>query len=77
MFPAAGRAIDLCYQALLELNKQQMSIVLVEQSTQRALEVADQVLVLESGRMVWQGYKAEARQNTEVIDSILGLKKTP
>lgn len=54
-----------------------MSIVLVEQSTQRALEVADQVLVLESGRMVWQGYKAEARQNTEVIDSILGLKKTP
>jgi branched-chain amino acid transport system ATP-binding protein len=69
------KIIDLCYNALKELNRQGLTIVLVEQSTQRALDVSDQVVVLESGRAVWQGTSAEAKENTDLIDSLLGLKE--
>lgn len=50
-----------------------ITIVLVEQSTQRALEVADHVTVLESGNKVWDGTAGDARDSSEMIDAILGL----
>jgi branched-chain amino acid transport system ATP-binding protein len=67
------KIIDICYNVLRELNAQGLTIVLVEQSTHRALEVADQVSVLESGKAVWSGSAQEARHNSEMIDAILGL----
>ena len=67
------KMIDICYQAVADLKKNGLTIVLVEQSTSLALEVADQILVLESGRAVWKGSAEEARGNTEVIDAFLGL----
>ena len=67
------KIIDSCYEAVAELKKNGLTILLVEQSTQRALEVADQVCVLESGRQVWKGSVAEARQDSEMIDVLLGL----
>ena len=51
-----------------------MTILLVEQNTRRALEVADHVCVLESGRAVWQGSAADARRDPDLIDDYLGLK---
>ena len=68
------KVIDLCYEAITELKKGGLTILLVEQSTQRALEVSDQVCVLESGRQVWNGARAEAKNNTQLIDSLLGLQ---
>jgi branched-chain amino acid transport system ATP-binding protein len=67
--------IDLCYEAITELKKEGLTILLVEQSTQRALEVADQVCVLESGKEVWQGTAASARANAALIDTLLGLQE--
>ncbi len=55
------KAIDICYSVITDLKMRGMTIVLVEQSTSRALEVADSVSVLESGKMVWQGTPDEAR----------------
>ena len=68
------KVIDACYEALHALNRTGLTIVLVEQSTQRALEVADDVCVLESGRTVWRGSAAQARQDTGMLDQLLGLK---
>jgi len=48
---------------------------LVEQSTQRALEVADRVCVLESGRAVWEGTAMNARDSAGIIDALLGLQE--
>ncbi len=70
------KAIDICYQALSELKDQGLAIVLVEQSTQRALEVADDITVLESGRVVWAGTAEESRNSMDVIDACLGLKSS-
>jgi branched-chain amino acid transport system ATP-binding protein len=69
------KAVDLCYEAITALNRQGLTIILVEQSTKRALEAADQVCVLESGRTVWKGDAAQARSDADLIDIFLGLKK--
>jgi branched-chain amino acid transport system ATP-binding protein len=69
------KMIDICYAAISALKDDGLTILLVEQSTQRALDVADQVCVLESGRSVWQGSAAEAKNNTEMIDALLGLRE--
>jgi branched-chain amino acid transport system ATP-binding protein len=66
--------IDVCYEAILRLRDEGLTILLVEQSTRRALEVADRVCVLESGRAVWQGSAEEARRDPDLIDAYLGLK---
>ncbi len=50
-------------------------MLLVEQSTDRALEVADQVCVLESGRAVYQAAATEARGNPELVEAYLGLRQ--
>ncbi|MHC4105285.1 MAG: ABC transporter ATP-binding protein, partial [Planctomycetota bacterium] len=56
-----------------ELKKNGLTILLVEQSTQRALEVADHVCVLESGKAVWNGTAETARDSAGLIDALLGL----
>ena len=70
------KVIDICYAAISELKARGMAIVLVEQSTRRALEVADDVTVLESGSTVWAGGAREARDSSEMIDACLGLTRT-
>jgi len=67
------KVIDLCYQALMTLRAEGMTILLVEQNTERALQVADDVCVLESGRSVWQGSAATARQDPDLLSAYLGL----
>jgi len=67
------KAIDTCYQVIADLKQQGLTIVLVEQSTSRALAVADAVVVLESGKAVWTGGADEARSSSDMIDALLGL----
>ena len=50
-----------------------MTILLVEQNTRRALEVAEWICVLESGNAVWQGSGEEARRDPALIEAYLGL----
>ena len=67
------KAIDTCYRALAQLQGIGLTIVLVEQNTRRALEIANQVCVLESGRATWQGTGAEARAEPAKIEASMGL----
>ncbi|MFA5903447.1 MAG: ABC transporter ATP-binding protein [Desulfobacula sp.] len=68
------KAVDICYQVIQELNKKEgLTILLVEQSTQRSLQVSDSIIVLESGNTVWKGPSKDA--SPEIIDSMLGLHK--
>ena len=69
------KIIDICYEAISELKSKGLTILLIEQSTQRALEVADHVCVLESGKTVWKDTAAKARDNADVIDALLGLQE--
>lgn len=67
------KVIDLCYDALQQLRSEGMTILLVEQNTDRALSVADQVCVLESGRTVWQGTADAAAKDPDLAAAYLGL----
>jgi len=67
------KVIDLCYQALRRLREDGMTVLLVEQNTERALAVADDICVLESGRAVWQGSAADAANDPMLAQAYLGL----
>ena len=66
--------VDECYEVLDTLKKDQLAIVLVEQSTERVQQVADQVSVLETGRVVWRGTGAAAAKDSSIVEAYLGLK---
>jgi branched-chain amino acid transport system ATP-binding protein len=55
------------------LKEQGQSIVLVEQNLQLALEVADQVVILNTGRGVFAGSANEILNNEELIAQNLGV----
>jgi branched-chain amino acid transport system ATP-binding protein len=67
--------VDLCFRALAELRSQGIAVLVVEQNTHRALEAADQVTVLVSGRKVYEAAGAQARRDPQLVDSFLGLKE--
>jgi branched-chain amino acid transport system ATP-binding protein len=50
-----------------------MTILLVEQRIQDALDFADRVLVLERGRLAWQGSSADFSADRGAIDRLLGV----
>tara|TARA_R110002110_G_scaffold83635_12_gene217132 strand:- start:116 stop:835 length:720 start_codon:yes stop_codon:yes gene_type:complete len=67
------KMVDICYSAISKLRGEGMTILLVEQSTSRALAIADQVCVMESGRRVWSGSGEDARRDPTLIDAYLGV----
>jgi branched-chain amino acid transport system ATP-binding protein len=67
--------VELCWRALLELKRQGLAILLVEQNTHRALAAADRVVVLVSGRKAYEADGEQARRDPAMVDSFLGLKE--
>ncbi len=67
------KAVDTCYQAMQTLCKDGIGILLVDQNTTRAIEAANSICVLESGRVVWTGDAKAAQADTGMIDAFLGL----
>jgi branched-chain amino acid transport system ATP-binding protein len=49
-----------------------LSVLLVEQNTQKALEIADKAYVLELGRVVMEGTPRELRTNASLREAYLG-----
>ena len=67
--------VDLCFEALLNLRRQGLGVLLVEQNTHRALAVADQVVVLVSGRKAYEADGEQARRDPGMVDSFLGIRE--
>lgn len=64
--------IDICYDALDALRRTGLTIVIVEQSLERVLSIADRVCVLDSGVLVWSGNSREARDNPRILETYMG-----
>jgi branched-chain amino acid transport system ATP-binding protein len=60
-------------ETLLALKAQGYSILLVEQNTTLALRVADDVVILNTGRIVYDGTAADARSQPELLHANLGV----
>ena len=63
------KMVDLCLDALRKLPEGGLTIVLVEQNTARALDVAQRVCVLASGRSVFTGSAENARRDVDLLHS--------
>ena len=74
--PSLGIApllVKLIFEKIVEINRQQrITILLVEQNANLALQVASYAYVIESGRITLQDNCAQLRQNPEVKRAYLG-----
>ena len=67
------KIVDECYNVIDKLKRDGMAVLLVEQNSERALRVADDVCVLEAGNLVWSGTAQAARDNDTLTESLMGL----
>ena len=75
--PLEGLAPVICDQIMETVGQLarsgEMTIILVEQQIERALDFAEQVMVIERGRAVWRGAPAELRADHTLVDGLLGV----
>lgn len=75
--PTAGLMplyVNLIMRKIGEIRDQRgLSIVLVEQNVQKALEIADKVYVLVSGQVVFKGLPSELMEEREIMRLYLGM----
>jgi branched-chain amino acid transport system ATP-binding protein len=67
------KLVDFCLQTLMNLQRDGATILLVEQNTARALDVADEVIVLSSGAIVFRGTAAQAKSQHSLFGAFLGM----
>jgi branched-chain amino acid transport system ATP-binding protein len=73
--PSMGIApilVERIYETIAEINKQGMTILLVEQNANFALDVSKRAYVLETGRVVMSDSSSALRTNPEVQKAYLG-----
>jgi branched-chain amino acid transport system ATP-binding protein len=74
--PLEGLAPVICdnlMAALGELSAQRaVTMILVEQQIQRALDFAENAVVLDRGRLVWQGRSADLAASPKLVERYLG-----
>ena len=74
--PSQGLApmiVEDVKEMLIKLKKEGMSIILVEQNLQTALDVADRVYNLDQGEIVFEGKSEELSKNKKLTLKFLGV----
>lgn len=74
--PVQGLAVqfvDRVSTLLSDLADERLAVLLIEHDIDLALSVADRVLVLEEGRIVWRGPSEELADDDRVIDRYIGV----
>jgi branched-chain amino acid transport system ATP-binding protein len=65
--------VEKVLQSVVEINKNGVTILLVEQMVQEALEIAARGYVIQVGRVVRQGTSEELLASDEVRKAYLGM----
>jgi branched-chain amino acid transport system ATP-binding protein len=68
----APQVVDRIFQVIQEINEDGVSLLLVEQNANMALQVSHRAYVLETGSIVMQGSGRELLQSPEVRKAYLG-----
>ena len=74
--PSQGLApmvVELVVEMLRELKSEGVSMLLVEQNLQMALDLAERVYILDQGRVVFDGATQELKNNDQLTASYLGV----
>jgi branched-chain amino acid transport system ATP-binding protein len=68
----APKVLELLFPVLVDLNRQGLSILLVEQMASYALQVTHRTYVMENGRILLHGDSATLAHDPRVLDAYLG-----
>jgi branched-chain amino acid transport system ATP-binding protein len=68
----APKLVAQVFAALAELPARGITLLVAEQNARRALQIADQALVLQRGEAALAGPAAELRGDTRLLDAYLG-----
>jgi branched-chain amino acid transport system ATP-binding protein len=68
----APKILDLLFPVLVDLNRDGLSILLVEQMASYALQVTNRTYVMENGRILMQGESGTLAHDPRVLDAYLG-----
>ena len=68
----APQLVELVFEAILKINAEGTTIMMVEQNAKKALSISDHGLVLVLGRKGFEGTGAEIANNEEVKRHYLG-----
>ena len=74
--PSQGLAplvVTAVMDTIRELKAQHVSMLLVEQNAEMALQLADRVYVIDHGTVVFEGTPAQLRADTQVTSTYLGV----
>ncbi len=75
--PLEGLAPVICEELMAVFSKLasggEMTVIMVEQRIQSALDFADHAIILERGRVAWSGTPAELAGQPEVVERLLGV----
>ena len=74
--PSQGLApmvVDAVMNTIRELKNERVSMLLVEQNAEMALQLADRVYVIDHGTVVFEGTPAALRANQQVTRAYLGV----
>jgi branched-chain amino acid transport system ATP-binding protein len=70
----APQIVDAIFEAIIALNREsKMTVLLVEQNAQLALQVATYGYIIENGRIVLDGTAEKLRSNSDVQEFYLGF----
>jgi len=69
----APRAVELMSEALLNIKRNGLTIVVVEQDVLTAFELADHAYVIETGRVAMSGSTAQLAEDPRIKQAYLGL----
>jgi branched-chain amino acid transport system ATP-binding protein len=65
--------VTAIFDNLTRINAEGMTVLLVEQNVRKALELCHRAYVLENGRIVLSGRRAELLQSDQIRQAYLGL----
>lgn len=69
----APKILDILFDIIIEINKEGITILLVEQNVYRSLEIAEYGYVLDQGKIKIQGKSYDLLDNEEVRKTYLGM----
>jgi branched-chain amino acid transport system ATP-binding protein len=69
----APKVVDEVFQSIGKIKEMGVTVLLVEQNVELAIEVCNTVAVLDHGRLVFHGTHTELTQNTKLTEVYLGI----
>ncbi len=64
---------DEIWRTLAELKREGLALIVIDKNIHRLLDLADRHVVIEKGRVVWQGGSQDLRSKPQVVQQYLGV----